>query len=122
VGEQANLDIKRNALARQQALLKQGFTTRTDYDDALNEVKTAEKDLADARARAANAHAALAPGEQPQIAQAKAAMDKARLDLQRTTVRAPMDGIVENADNLQIGQMAVIGLGMLSIVHSSTAW
>jgi membrane fusion protein (multidrug efflux system) len=121
-GAQANLAIKRNALGRQQALLKQGFTTRADYEDALNEVRTAEKDLADAQARAANAHAALAPGEQPQIAQAKAAVDKARLDLERTTVRAPMDGVVENADSLQIGQMAVTGLGMLSIVHSNTAW
>jgi len=122
VGEQANLAIKQNALGRQQTLLKQGFTTRSDYEDALNEVRTAEKDLADARARAANAHAALAPGEQPQIAQAKAAVDKARLDLERTTVRAPMDGTVENADSLQIGQMAVTGLGMLSVVHSATAW
>jgi membrane fusion protein, multidrug efflux system len=121
-GEQANLAIKQNALARQQALLKQGFTTRSAYDDALNEVKTAEQDLADARARAANAHAALAPGEQPSIAQAQAAVDKARLDLSRTTIRAPMDGIVENADNLQVGQMAVTGLGMLSLVHSQTAW
>ena len=123
VGEQANLAIKKNALARQQALLKQGFTTRADYEDALNEVKTAEQQLADARARAANAHAALAPaGNQPQIAQAKAAVDKAKLDLERTTVRAPMDGVVENADNLQIGQMAVQGLGMLSLVHSKSAW
>jgi membrane fusion protein (multidrug efflux system) len=122
VGEQANLEIKRNALARQQALLKQGFTTRANYEDALNEVRTAEKDLADARARAASAHAALAPGEQPQIAQAQAAVDKARLDLSRTEVRAPMDGVVENADNLQIGQMAVTGLGMLSLVHSRAPW
>ncbi len=122
VGEQANVDIKRNALARQQALLKQGFTTRANYEDALNEVRTAEKDLADARARAANAHAALAPGEQPQIAQAQAAVDKAKLDLSRTEVRAPMDGVVENADNLQIGQMAVTGLGMLSLVHSRAPW
>ncbi len=123
VGEEANLKIKQNALARQQALLKQGFTTRADYEDALNEVKTAEQDVADAKARAANAHAAIAPGgNQPQIAQAKAAIDKAKLDLERTTVRAPMDGVVENADSLQIGQMAVTGLGMLSIVHSATAW
>ena len=78
VGEQANLAIKKNALARQQALLKQGFTTRADYEDALNEVKTAEQKVADAQARAANAHAALAPGEQPQIAQAKAAVDSAK--------------------------------------------
>jgi membrane fusion protein (multidrug efflux system) len=122
VGEQANLAIKKNAFARQQALLKQGFTTRSAYDDALNEVKTAEQDLADARARAANAHAAVAPGEQPQIAQAQAAVDKARLDLTRTEVRAPMDGTVENADNLQVGQMAVTGLGMISLVHSQSAW
>jgi len=122
VGEQANLAIKRNALGRQQALLKRGFTTRADYEDALNEVRTAEKDLADARARAANANAAIAPGEQPSIAQAQAAVDKAKLDLSRTDVRAPMDGTVENADNLQVGQMAVTGLGMLSLVHSQTAW
>ena len=121
-GEQANLRIKENALARQSALLKEGFTTRADYEDALNEVKTAEQQLADAKARAANAHAAIAPGEQPQIAQAQAAVDKAKLDLSRTTVRAPMDGTVENADNLQVGQMAAEGLGMLSIVHSNAAW
>ena len=121
-GAAANLKIKENALARQQALLKQGFTTRADYEDALNEVKTAEQQLADAKARAANAQAAIAPGEQPSIAQAQAAIDKARLDLERTAIRAPMDGVIENADDLQVGKMAVLGVGALSVVHSSTAW
>ena len=121
-GAEANLAIKRNALARQQALLRQGFTTKADYEDALNEVKTAETQLADARARAANASAAVAPGQQPQIAQAQAAVDKARLELERTDVRAPMDGVIENADKLQVGQMAVTGIGVVSLVHSSNAW
>ena len=121
-GAQANLEIKRNALGRQQALLKRGFTTRADYEDALNEVRTAETALADARARAANANAAIAPGEQPSIAQAQAAVDKAQLDLSRTEVRAPMDGTVANADRLQVGQMAVQGVGMLSLVRSAQAW
>ena len=121
-GAQANLGIKQNALSRQATLLKRGFTTRADYEDALNEVRAAETSLADARARAANAHAAIAPGEQPSIAQAQAAVDKARLDLSRTEVRAPMDGTIANADRLQVGQMAVQGLGMLSLVHDQTAW
>src|SRR3954466_11098869 len=121
-GAEANLAIKRNAFGRQQALLKKGFTTKADYEDAMNEVRSAETQLADARARAANASAAVAPGEQPQIAQAQAAVDKAKLDLERTEIRAPMDGVIENADNLQIGQMAVTGVGMLSLVHSQTAW
>lgn len=121
-GAEANLAIKHNALARQQALLNKGFTTRADYDDALNDVRSAETQLSDARARAANASAAVAPGEQPQIAQAQAAVDKAKLDLSRTDVRAPMDGVIENADKLQVGQMAVLGIGMVSLVHSTTAW
>ena len=121
-GSAANLQIKRNALSRQSALLKRGFTTRADYEDALNEVRSAETALADAQARAANAHAAISPGEQPSIAQAQAALDKARLDLSRTEVRAPMDGTIANADRLQVGQMAVQGVGMLSLVHNQTAW
>ena len=122
-GAQANLAIKQNALGRQSALLKRGFTTKADYEDALNEVRAAETQLADARARAANASAAVSSnGEQPQIAQARAAVDKARLDLSRTEVKAPMDGVIENADKLQVGQMAVTGVGMVSLVHSSTAW
>jgi len=121
-GAEANLAIKRNAFGRQQALLKKGFTTKADYEDAMNEVRSAETQLADARARAANASAAVAPGEQPQIAQAQAAVDKAKLDLERTDIRAPMDGVIENADKLQVGQMAVLGVGMVSLVHSKSAW
>ena len=122
-GAEANLKVKQNAFARQSQLMKRGFTTRADYDSAFNDVKTAQQQLEDARTRAANAKAAVAPsGQQPQIAAAIAAVDKAKLDLSRTTVRAPMDGTVENADNLQVGQMAAEGLGMLSVVHSKTAW
>jgi membrane fusion protein (multidrug efflux system) len=121
-GAQANLAIKQNALNRQQALLKQGFTTRADYEDALNEVRTAETQLADARARAANAQAAIAPGEQPSIAQAQAAVDKAKLDLERTVVRAPMAGEVANADRLQIGTQIISGVGAVSVVHGNSAW
>jgi membrane fusion protein (multidrug efflux system) len=121
-GAQANLAIKRNALSRQSTLLKRGFTTKADYEDALNEVRSAETSLADARARSANAGAALAPGEQPSIAQAQAQVDKARLELSRTVVRAPMDGSIANADRLQVGQMAAIGLGMVSVVHGKGAW
>ena len=122
VGADADLEIKRRALSRQAALLKQGFTTRTDYDDAMADVRKAETILAEARARSANAGAALAPGEQPSVAQAQAAVDKARLDLSRTVVRAPMDGNIANADRLQVGQMAVVGVGMLSVVRGSGAW
>ncbi|QIK77782.1 HlyD family secretion protein [Sphingomonas piscis] len=122
IGAQAQLEIDRRALARQNELLRQGFTTRAAHDDAVAEVRKSETELQDARARAANAQAAIAPGEQPSIALAQAAVDKARLDLSRTEVRATMDGIVANADRVQLGTAVVTGVGLMSIVHGSDAW
>ncbi|MCY7338892.1 MAG: HlyD family secretion protein [Sphingomonas bacterium] len=122
-GAEANIAIARRALARQQALLKEGFTTRTRYDDALNEVTKAQTQLADAQARANNASAAVAPGgNQPAIAAARAAVVKARLDLQHGIVRAPTSGIIAKADRLLIGQSAITGVTMVSIVRDRNAW
>lgn len=123
VGAQADLSIKQRAFARQAQLMKQGFTTRSAYDDALNEVQKSRTSLADARARAANASAAIAAqGEQPQVAAAQAAIAKAKLDLVHSVVRAPTDGVVAKSDKLLVGQTAITGLSMLSIVRDHAAW
>lgn len=122
-GAEASLAIARRSLARQQALLDRGFTTRTRYDDALGDVRDTETDLATARARAANAGAAIAPGDnQPAIAAANAAIAKARLDLKRGIIRAPTDGVIAKADRLLVGEAAVPGLALLSIVRDQQAW
>ena len=95
IGSQADLEIKQPhdvaPVGLDQARLHH---PRSAYDDAVAEVREAEMELADAHARAANAGAAIAPGEQPSVAAAQAAVAKARLDLAHTEVRAPMDGIV----------------------------
>jgi len=123
VGEAANLSIAQRALDRQNALLKQGFTTRANHDDAFNEVQKAQMQLSDARARAANASAAIAPnGEQPTIASAQAAIAKAQLELSHTVVRAPADGVVASSGRLLVGQMAVAGVSMMSLVSDRQPW
>ena len=122
-GAQADLDIKRRDLARQSELMRKGFTTKVRYDDALSEVRKAETALADARARSANASAAIAPGgDQPAIAAALAAVEKAQLDLAHTIIRAPSSGIVAKSDRLLVGQAAITGVAMLSIVGDQQAW
>ena len=122
-GAEANLSITRRALGRQQALLKDGFTTRANYDDAVNEVQKAETQLADARARAANASAAIAgDGSQPAVAAARATIAKVRLDLQHGLVRAPAAGVIAKADRLLVGQTAITGVSMLSIVRDKDPW
>lgn len=122
-GAQANLAVAQRAYDRQAALMKEGFTTRSAYDEAYNDLAKARTDLANARAQSNNASAALAPGgNQPQVAAALAAVEKARLDLQHTVIRAPASGTVAQADRLLVGQTAVTGVAMLSIVGDQQAW
>ena len=122
-GAEANLAIARRAFDRQAALMRRGFTTKADYDDAMNEVTKAETQLADARARANTASAAIAPnGNQPAIAAALAAVEKARLDLAHTVIRAPTSGTVAKSERLLVGQSAITGIAMLSIVGDKPAW
>ena len=122
-GAQANLAVAQRAYDRQAALMKDGFTTRAAYDDALNDLAKARTNLANARAQSNNASAAIAPnGNQPQIAAAMAAVEKARLDLDHTVIRAPTSGRVAQSDRLLAGQTAVTGVSMLSIVGDKQAW
>jgi len=122
-GTEANVAVAQRAFDRQAALMRDGFTTKSAYDDALNELSDARTDLANARAKSESAAAAISPrGNQPQIAAANAAVEKARLDLQHTVVRAPASGIVAQSDRLLVGQAAIVGVSMLSIVGDQQAW
>lgn len=122
-GAEANLAIMRRAYERQASLMKDGFTTKAAYDDALNDMTEAQTDLENARAKSNNASAAIAPnGNQPSIAAAMAAVEKAQLDLKHTIVRAPTSGTVAQSDKLLVGQAAIIGVSMLSIVGDKQAW
>jgi membrane fusion protein (multidrug efflux system) len=120
---EANLSVAQRAYERQAALMKDGFTTKSAYDDAMNELAKARAELGNAQVQSSNASAAIAPtGNQPQIAAAMAAVEKARLDLQHTLIRAPTSGTVAQSDRLLVGQTAVTGVSMLSIVGDQQAW
>ena len=122
-GAEANLSVAQRAFDRQAALMKDGFTTKAAYDDAFNDLAEARNDLSNARSKSNNASAAIAPaGSQPQIAAAMAAVEKARLDLEHTVVRAPASGTIAQSDRLLVGQAALVGVSMLSIVGDQQAW
>ncbi|MDB5678098.1 HlyD family secretion protein [Sphingomonas bacterium] len=124
--ESANADI---ALAvgtynRQAALMKQGFTTRAAFDAAAHEVAAAKARLATARASAAKAQSQLGSGVvgsgvPAAVQMAMAERDKAVLNLSRTVVRAPKDGIISQTSRLQIGNITPSGVPALSLVTQS---
>ncbi|MDQ8758163.1 HlyD family secretion protein [Sphingosinicella sp. LHD-64] len=124
-GAQANLQYAEQNFARYEALVQRGFTTRTAYDNAMHDVEEARERLANARSAAVTARSALTGGgvaEQPSVQAARVARDQALLNLARTEVRAPADGIVTQTDRLQTGNAAVSGVPAVTIVRSATTY
>ena len=103
------LSFARAEADRQKALLAQGIASRSQYDQAMLAVSTAQDDIATAQDKAASRAAALTGGlggpidDQPMVRRAAAALESARIDLAHTVVRAPRDGVVTKVNQLQLG-------------------
>ncbi|TPG54086.1 HlyD family secretion protein [Sphingomonas glacialis] len=95
--------------ARQKALLAEGISSQAQYDQAVLAEQTARQQIQTSVQQNAGVAATLtgsvsAPTErQPSVQRAQAALERARLNLGYTTVRAAQDGIVTKVDQLQLG-------------------
>jgi membrane fusion protein (multidrug efflux system) len=133
----ANLARARLDLTRREALVSGGAVSGEELSSARNafaaaqgQLAVAEADLAQARAARgsatgqSNANAALvggtAPAENPDVLAAKARLERAKLDLARTVIRAPVDGIVTQR-TVQVGQRVSPGAVLMTVVPLAEA-
>jgi membrane fusion protein (multidrug efflux system) len=120
--------------ARFVALAKQGWTTRARLDQARAEAQAARAQIVAAQAAVAaqrgqegalvagtvGAEAGIAAGK-AEVQAAEAALRTAKLDLQRTIVRAPVDGVVGNRA-VRAGQLVKAGQQLLAIVPVESSY
>ncbi|MEO7026965.1 MAG: HlyD family secretion protein [Caulobacteraceae bacterium] len=101
-------DFATREAARQRALVVAGVASRQQADAAAHDADLANAAVLVGRQQVAAAlanlgPAAAAPEAYPSVLQARAAQAAMSLDLARTVVRAPTDGIVTRVDQLQVG-------------------
>ncbi len=128
--EQAKTDVAfyETTFQRQQDLLKRGVASQAAYDQARRDLDSARQKVtmtqSDAQATLAQLGGnADAPIEQnPNYLAAQAQVDKAQRDLRRTTVLAPIPGIVTNVDALQVGEYLPAAQAAFSLVSSADVW
>jgi HlyD family secretion protein len=98
---QANLHKARLDYSRAKELVKRGATSQAQLDAAEAAQESAEADLIIAKAQVENAKAT--------ALQRAATLDSARIDLERTYIRSPIDGVVIER-SVELGQTVAASL------------
>lgn len=104
-------------------LVEKGTYAKARADQANSEVKAAEASVQQAESELERARQNLGPqgADNPQIREAMATLQRTQLDLLRTQVFAPGDGIVTNLQ-LTIGQYANPGQPLMTFIDISDYW
>ena len=125
-------------LRRRQALSTSGAVSGDELTDSQNRYADAKAALAVAQAAVAQTKAqqAAANGQRsansvlfqgaplaqnPEIAAAQARLDQAKLDLSRTVIVAPFDGVVARK-TVQLGQRVAVGAVLMTVVPVQNAY
>ena len=94
---------------RQTGLASAGVSTQAQADQAMHEAEQARRQVAVVRQQVASAladiggQASASPDQHPKVMEAKAELERARLNLSYTTIVAPADGVVAKVEQLQAG-------------------
>jgi membrane fusion protein (multidrug efflux system) len=138
IAAQSALDRARIDFTRRQALASSGSVSGEELTAAENAFRQANAALDAARAgqiqAAANREAAMGAlkanavltsdttvDTNPEVAAARARFEQAKVDLERTIIRAPIDGVVAQR-TVHIGQRVQAGASLMSIVPIGEAY
>jgi len=138
VAARSDVEKARTDLARREGLASSGAVSGEELTSMRNAFNTASANLRSAEAARAQAaatrDAAIGSREanralisdssidnNPEVLAARAALDQARVDLERTVLRAPVDGVISRRQ-VQVGQRVQPGAMLMIVVPVAAAY
>jgi membrane fusion protein (multidrug efflux system) len=127
----SDLERSRAEYERRRALADGGAVSAEDLTTAQNRMHEATASLNSALAQRLAAEGSRKVNEalisgvsveaNPEVIAARTQLEQARLNLERTVIRAPIDGVIAR-NNVQVGQRVQIGAALMSIVPVEQAY
>ncbi|MBN9006219.1 MAG: HlyD family secretion protein [Rhizobiales bacterium] len=125
---QHSIELKQRDVERKSSLVKSNSGSQLDLDNSLAALVQARGLNQILQQRISTAKNQLLgnpelPLEQfPAYAQAKAALNDAQRNLAHTELRAPINGVATQVDNIQLGRFVAAGTPVFSVVDLDNPW
>jgi len=127
-GAEDTLAYEQREYDRQSGLLASGISSQVQVNQLRHALDDARQALGAARAELAAAAANLGGDadisieQHPAVLQARAALDRAQLNLSYTVIHAPEDGIVAKVEQLQVGNYIEASTPQFALISTQDVW
>jgi membrane fusion protein (multidrug efflux system) len=125
---QESIKVKQRDVDRKTSLVKSAAGSQLDLDNSLSGLVQAQgldqilkQQIANSRSKLLD-NPDLPLAQFPAYAQAMAALGDAQRNLRNTELRAPIDGIATQVDNIQLGRFVPAGTPVFSVVDLAEPW
>ena len=125
---QQSIALKQRDVERKSALVKSNAGSQLDLEKSMAGMVQAQGLNQILQQRIASTRSQLLGNpdlplaEFPAYMQAKAALEEAERNLRHTELRAPIDGVATQVDNIQLGRFVAAGTPVFSIIDTSAPW
>jgi len=122
------VDLKQRDVERKNTLLSNKSGSQMDMDNSLNAVVTAKTQVEMLEQQEQGIRNQLLGdpdlgiGKYPPYAQASAALDQAKRDLDHTVLRAPIAGMATQVSSIQMGRYVTAGTPVFSLIDDMRPW
>lgn len=122
------LKFQQTEYDRQRRLFASGIASQSQVDHALHALDEARAQLGGVKQQVSAVVASLAgnpniaPERHPEVQQAQALLDRAKLNLSYTVVKAPADGVVTRVEELQVGSHINASTPVFALVSTHDIW